>query len=620
MFQPDFFYSDQGEKIPLPPAGDSLAIAYKTEVPPKDLEALIRGDDALAGFARSSLVARHRIVVYKRSPGARGSLEGFAERLLRSDQVSYITLVALLGESPVVVTDEFLAAFKPEVSPEAIAELNARHGVEPVERPDLYLGPGERLLKVKVPGPGGALPLANRYFETGLVRFAEPDFVHLIGLTFPFTPNDPLFSQQWHLPRIRVQEAWDITRGDPAVVVAVLDSGIEIAHEDFASPGKFFLTKDFFVEDDDPSPEADEDTHGTAVTGLVGADGNNGRGVSGVAPGCRLMPIRISAGRPVFIDNATQLSINVSGLRFAVDRGADVLSNSWRAAMRLPSSLRSVLDHAVNNGRGGRGCVVVFGAANDNDRVATRQAPGTHPHVIVAGACHDGDRRSAYSNIGPEVSVVAPSDGTSSDRPLWQSFLGAAFVEDGSVRKIVTTDRTGATAGRNAPDANPPRTDPAGISTNYSSMFGGTSAACPQVSGVAALVLSVNPNLTHRQVRFLLEATADKIDAGNTDPVGRYQPNGHSQFYGFGRVNAFEAVKAARASVPQDATERVFVRLRRTSGDRFVSTQVLHAVDARRRPPSTAGDLFLRTGPDGFLQAKLDSVLGPLIEEAEVDE
>jgi subtilisin family serine protease len=302
-----------------------------------------------------------------------------------------------------------------------------------------------------------------------------------------------------------------------------------------------------------------------------------------------------------------------------VQQGAAVVSNSW-STRGVGPALRGAFSAALSAGRGGKGCVVVCSTGNKNVTIRGNNALAQRPGFVVVAAHNDRDVRSGYSNFGAEVSVCAPSDGTSAARDFWQADLGSAFQEDGSRLQIFTTDRTGPADGFNAPDSGSP--DPeSGLSTNYTSQFGGTSAACPQVSGVAALMLSINPGLTPPQVLFLLEATADKIDAANTDPVGRYQPTGRSQWYGFGRVNAFEAVRNARASVPQgDSVERVFVKLKRTAGNRFVSTQVLHAVDARRRPASTAGDVFIRTGPDGFLRTRLDSVIGPLDLEAEVDE
>jgi subtilisin family serine protease len=616
MFQPDFYYSYQGSKIPLPPMGDSLAIAYRGEVPPRDLEALVRDDDALARLTRSHLLTQHRMVLYKRGPAVRVPLGELAQRIQRSAPISYVTLVALRSGSPVVITDEFIVGFKPEVTPEAIAELNIRHGVEPVQRPNLFLGPRELLLRVKNPGPGGALPVANQYFETGLMQFTEPDFIHLVSRTFPlttFTPNNPLFPQQWHLPQIRAQEAWAITRGDPAVIVAILDSGIEIGHDDFNRAGKFVMLNDYIMNDHDPSPDDDFDFHGTCVMGIVAADGK----VAGVAPNCKFMALRIMD--PLDIkETAQKTSHSPSAIRDAAAKGAAVISNSWKTTT-LDGSLNTALKDVMKSG-----CVVVAAAGNDNGRVAFHQKLA-QPGVIVVAACNDQERRSGYSNFGIEVNVCAPSDGTTAFPIRWHQNLPTAFEEDGSQKGIVTTDQKGSKRGLNAPDATPKRNDT--VPEDYTSSFGGTSAACPQVAGVAALMLSVNPKLTHEQVRFLLEATAEKIDAANPDPSSHYEPNGHSKWYGFGRVNAFEAVRNARASVKDgDFVEKVTVRLQRLSkgSNRFVSTQVLlHAVDARRLPVSKKGDVFVRSGPDGFLRVTFDPKVGPLgllVVEAEVDE
>lgn len=624
MVETDLFYYDEGRKVPLRRSEDSLAVAYRGEAPPKNLAALIQGDEELSIFLSGTQLSRRNLVLYKRRAGSRVSLEKFAERLRQSGQIAYVVPVFELGGEPVVITDEIMARFQENVSMEAIQALYAAEGVEVIEEPP-NLGPRTWLLRVRNPGPHGALETANRIFETGRVEYAIPNFIQILRADFPFTPNDPLFPRQWHLPLLRAPEAWDITRGNASVIVAVVDSGIEVNHPDLTA--RRVSGRDLFIipPDNDPSPESRLEDHGTLIAGLIAAVGNNGTGVSGVAPECRFMPVRIFSSIPAGVDQPTF----AAGVNFAWQNGAAVISNSWSLAQASPA-LRAAFRDAVTLGRGGRGCVVVCSAGNRNraiseviaragQSVAVVNDVARLPELIPVAAHNDRNVRSGYSNFGPEVSVCAPSDGTSSARTFWQGELGSRFQEDGSTRRIVTTDRQGPSLGSNAPDEGSP--DPEGISdTDYTSQFGGTSAACPQVAGVAALVLSVNPDLTQSQVRFLLEATAEKIDAGNTDPNGRYQPDGHSQFYGFGRVNAFEAVKAARASVPQDATERVFVRLRRTSGSRFVSTQVLHAVDARRRPASTPGDLFLRSGGDGFLRARIDSALGPLIEEAEVDE
>jgi hypothetical protein len=227
--------------------------------------------------------------------------------------------------------------------------------------------------------------------------------------------------------------------------------------------------------------------------------------------------------------------------------------------------------------------------------------------VIGVAAHNDLDKRSGYSNFGPEVDVCAPSDGSSS------AGIVPPFPADGSTLGIFTTDLTGA-AGANNSTAG---VDPAGpANLNYTGRFGGTSSACPLTSGVVALMISVAPDLTRDQLKFVLEATADKVDFANTDPVGQYQPNGHSQFYGFGRVNALDAVRCSRSDVSKrDFVETFTVTLRRTTGDRFVATKVIQTIDARRRQAETATGIFVRAGADGFLRAEMAGAS----DEVEVD-
>ena len=168
---------------------------------------------------------------------------------------------------------------------------------------------------------------------------------------------------------------------------------------------------------------------------------------------------------------------------------------------------------------------------------------------------------------------------------------------------------------------NPPSSGSDPLSnSNYTGTFGGTSSSSPLAAGISALMLATNPDLTWEQVRYILEATAEKIDSANTNPVAQYQPNGHSQWYGYGRVNAFEAVKGARSSVPdRDFVHRITVTLRRTSGDRFVSTKIVRPIDARQRRAETGTEAFVRSGPDGFLRTEMSIGSLELLDEVEVD-
>ncbi|MEO0410168.1 MAG: S8 family serine peptidase, partial [Cyanobacteria bacterium P01_A01_bin.135] len=166
-----------------------------------------------------------------------------------------------------------------------------------------------------------------------------------------------------------------------------------------------------------------------------------------------------------------------------------------------------------------------------------------HPDVIAVSACTSLNQKSAYSNWGQAIAVTAPSNNALPGLVLpGQGFLNSAPPIRQALpgRGVLTSDRTGA----------------AGYSpSDFTSTFGGTSSACPVVAGVAALMLSANPDLTAQQVRQILQDTADKITDRQADPQlglrrGMYDVQGHSEWFGYGKVNALKAVQAAQRQVP----------------------------------------------------------------------
>lgn len=597
------YFSADGQLIQLEPSTDTLTIAYKATAPEKDLEKLIRDDDRLAQFIRSRELTERNLVLYKRSETASGSLADFARRVSQSDLVAYVCPIYFRGRTPLVVSDELIVAFQPDMTPAEIAELNRICQATILAAIDF--APNTFLLRVLEPGWHNTLNTANLFFQSGRVAYAEPNFISVP--TPKFVTNDPLFANQWHLTRIQAEAAWDVTRGDPNVVVAIIDDGVDLDHEDFASPGKIVAGIDLVGGDNNPRPGPGDD-HGTAVAGVAVADGHNNIGVSGIAPNCRLMAIRLTG-------TGTSNLTEAQAFRFAADNGAAVINNSWGPTdgggpAPLPGIVRAAIDHAVTNGRNGRGCVVLFAAGNGNEHIsapATLDGYASYQRVVAVAAVNNRNVRSGYSDFGPEVDICAPSDGTSAQPLVW-----GGYPPDGSTLAIFTTDRMGAN-GYNPPTSG---VDPAGAALNYTGTFGGTSSASPLAAGLAALIVSIAPDLTEAQVRYALEATADKVDAANTDPVGQYQANGHSQWYGYGRINALNAVRGARSSVPQnDQIESLTITLRRVSGNRFVSDQAIQAIDARQRRNAVGQQAFIRSGPDGFLRVEL----GGRFAEANVD-
>jgi len=347
-------------------------------------------------------------------------------------------------------------------------------------------------------------------------------------------PNDPYFPQQWHLHNtgqsggtpgadIRAPEAWKITTGDPNIIIAVIDTGVDTKHADLIDnlvPGY-----DFYDNDAQPDPATGDmsNAHGTACAGLVAAKGNNGVGVTGVTWNCKIMPIRTISFRVDGTQVETTEADTATAFRWAARNGADVLTYSWGQASPLPAVQSAIVD--VTNlggmGRHGKGCIVL--ACSDNDNGPVRY-PAKYPEVIAVGATDHDDQRCRYSNYGPELDVVAPSAPgyTAQD---WWSTHGRGWVW--------TTDISGV-AGYN--------TLAPGI-VDYTA-FAGTSAATPIAAGVVALILSVEPNLTGEEIRHFLERSAKDLG----DP-------GRDDYYGWGRVDAraaLDMVLAKRADLNND--------------------------------------------------------------------
>lgn len=411
--------------------------------------------------------------------------------------------------------------FREEVKKEKIEEILRSYGLEIVEEIDFI----PRGLTVKLTSASDKNPLKiahelqNDYTEE--VEIAEPDLGYKVKLHT--VPGDTLYPYQWHLNNIgnlvglaagadvSAEEAWDITMGSRDIVICVIDDGFDLSHPDLGIDDKIVAPMDFGQRDDDPMPVSLNDRHGTACAGVAVAEAN-GQGVVGLAPQCSLMPIRFSS----YLSDSSI----VEQFRHAMDNGADVISCSWGASndyFPLSTKVKGIIHKAATLGREGRkGCVILFAAGNDNGplrgKVGRRKIHrgfALHPDVIAVAACNSLDERSYYSNYGKEIWICAPSSGSPG-------------------RGILTTDVR-----------RPSGYNPYG---DYTYDFGGTSSATPLAAGLAGLMLTINPDLTSNDVKRIMAETADKIDTAN----GNYDANGHSEKYGYGRINAHEALKKVR--------------------------------------------------------------------------
>lgn len=447
------------------------------------------------------------------------------------------------SNEPVVYTENLFIKFDDSCTTEHCAEILSEVGLI-VKRPVEY---ARNAWFAEAPEGTGqqVFEIAQMLLEREDVECAHPELVRRRALR-AINPN------QWHLHQTIINgqtinahssadAAHRLTRGE-GVTIAVIDDGCDIDHEEFSGSGKITAPRDVSYDvthpqHADPRPGA-RDHHGTACSGVACGDGRFE--ASGVAPAARLMPIRLVEG--------LGSQAEADAFQWAADNGADVISCSWgprdgrwwdpgdplhNTFVALPDNTRLAIEYAVNNGRGGRGCVICWAAGNGNESVSN-DGYASHPQVLAVAACNDRGRRSVYSDFGPEIFCAFPS----SDQ-AWPAQGHPAPLTPG----IWTTDRSGR-PGYNSGSVL--QGDPAG---NYTNDFGGTSSSAPGVAGVAALVLSRNPELRWDEVRRVLQHSCDRIDTSG----GNYNADGHSDWYGFGRLNAERAVRNALAGEPVEA-------------------------------------------------------------------
>lgn len=429
--------------------------------------------------------------------------------------------------APVVYTENLFVAFAEDVSRAQCESVLHEHGLSVTRALD-YVTNG---FFVKAPDRVGreVFPLSEQLLDRREVTLCHPELVREIGAK-------GVFASQWHLhateidgqlvdAHAAVEAAWQVTDGAGAVI-AVLDDGVDIEHREFSTPDKIVAPHSFAAPYSSNPRPPEGANHGTACSGVACAEGRHG--ASGVAPKAALMPLRYSA--------ALGSQGEADAFAWAADHGADVISCSWgppdgrwwdpddrqhEDVVPLPDATRLALDYAATAGRDGRGCVIVWAAGNGNESV-DNDGYASYDKVIAVAACNDVSAKSAYSDHGEAVWCAFPSN------------HGEPSLTPG----IWTTDRTGAD-GYNPGD--PTLGDPDG---DYTNSFGGTSSACPGVAGVAGLVLACNPELRWDEVKDLIARTCDRIDEAD----GQYDDRGHSPFYGYGRVNAEAAVRAAGGS------------------------------------------------------------------------
>lgn len=313
------------------------------------------------------------------------------------------------------------------------------------------------------------------------------------------TPNDPNYSSdQWHLPVIKADSAWNYTTGSSSVVVAIVDNGVQTNHIDLAAnmwvnageiPGN---GKDddgngykddingFDVSDSDgnPNPPNASFTHGTHVAGCAGEVSNNNIGGASVGYNIRLMAVKATsdgAGNPSIIEDG------YAGVQYAAASGADVINMSW-GSYSYSATAQNIINAAYNKG-------IVLVAAAGNDSTTNPTYPAAYNNVIAIASAKKKDEKAKTSNYGSYIDVVSP---------------GAVIYST--------------------------------VPFDQFAILSGTSMASPVAAGLCGLILSANPSLTPAQVENCLKTSADPMPN---------EPLYASGNLGSGRINALKAVQCA---------------------------------------------------------------------------
>lgn len=419
-----------------------------------------------------------------------------------------------------------------------------QHGLRVVSEPDyspgsLIVEPAgsdpESILRALAaltgaPGVKSAGPLLGRYHQKHLV------------------PNDTFFAQQWHLKNtgqgggktgsdMRVENVWNTYRGN-GIRIGIVDDGLDILHPDLA-PNVDTVANHYDWNDDPPDlnptplPNADtflDDSHGTAVGGVAAARGNNGAGISGVAPEATLVGFRLISGQDP--DGTTDEEDAE-----AMSRGKDVIdikNNSWgtgaSAWATIPAGplMEAAREDATATGRGGKGTIFVWSAGNGRDDGEQGQKDGATNSMFVTtvGGTDNRGNLAFYSEGGSHLVVCAPTSG------------GSLGIYSTDLRGDNGYNRTGTA-----------QAEPA--DRNYTDSFGGTSSSSPAVAGAVALMLEANPQLNWRDVKEILLRSSVQLFPTDAGWVTRDGGNPaltrikHHERYGGGLMDTQAAVALA---------------------------------------------------------------------------
>jgi len=334
---------------------------------------------------------------------------------------------------------ELLVKFKKGATEKQIADLHKSLGSTVLRRIDRL-----RLERVKLRKGLSERDAIKAYMSSGIVEIAER---HALRYTNATTPNDEYFGEQWGLEKIRAPEAWDFTTGNPEIIIAVIDTGVDYSHPDLAKniwvnvnevPGDGvdndgngyvddiygwdFAGNDEALPSDADSDPMDVDGHGTHVAGIIAAKGNNNIGIAGVCWNAKIMALKVQADNGEDMDD---MDI-IEAISYAIDNGAQIVNCSFGGGGPEGSERDAFVDLKNNH------ILAVCAAGNDGvdtDLAGNENYPSCYSleNIISVAASDQNDNLASISNYGPtSVDIMAPGEGIKSTVP-------AAFYTDASV-------------------------------------------------------------------------------------------------------------------------------------------------------------------------------------------
>lgn len=411
--------------------------------------------------------------------------EDFANALKQSSPHAILTPFFLTSDNHEVASTPYInVRLKSHGDFHLLEEASASYSLDIEGNSELM--PLWYILRITKETPENSVEIANRLYESGNFAEAVADFTSTDDILWC---NDPLAGNQWGLRNpdftgidVSIEKAWESATGR-GVKIAFVDTGVDMDHTDLRQnihcPG-------YDTETEKPESQV-YGSHGTHCAGIAAAVKDNSFQIAGVAPDAEIMSV---SNRLVSSTNSRLR--RAIGITWAVNNGADVISCSWNSNTRH-KALDEAIEYALNQGRGGKGCIVAFASGNDGtDRVC--YPADIADDILTVGAIDRNGGRASFSQYGDLLDVMAPGVDILSTLP--DNEIGYSY---------------------------------------------GTSTAAPFAAGIAALILEKKPELSSRQICDIMAASAIGLK--------NFSETDHKDYeYGYGLVNAENALLAASAS------------------------------------------------------------------------